>query len=61
MHTQHGVGDNFLNFLMKDDRMITISTPDTVEIKKKLLDRVKYNAGLRLGNYKSKRGSYNDF
>ena len=33
MHTQHGFGDNFLNFLMKDDRMITISTPDTVEVK----------------------------
>lgn len=52
---KHGSGENFLNFLMKDDRMITISCPETVEIKRKLLERVKYSAGLKLGNYKSSR------
>jgi hypothetical protein len=59
---KHGSGDNYLNFLMKDDRMITISTPDTVEIKKRLLERVKYSAGLKLGNYKSSRDrAYNNW
>ena len=40
---QQGVGDNFLNFLMKNYRMITISTPETVEIKK-LVNAITYES-----------------